>query len=74
MCWLRSLISGGAPVQRIETTCRPDALLFVLPGEGFGLIGVYAVWLFVIVLLYPLCRRYDRYKSAHKEKWWLSYL
>ena len=48
--------------------------LFVVPGEGVGLIGVYAVWLLVIVLLYPLCKRYDRYKSSHKDKWWLSYL
>jgi uncharacterized membrane protein len=44
-------------------------------GIGFGLLGVYAVWIFVVVVLYPICKKYDRYKTAHaKEKWWLSYI
>ena len=44
-------------------------------GLGFGLAGVYAVWLFVVLILYPICKKYDRYKTAHaKEKWWLSYI
>ena len=47
---------------------------FVVPGVGFGLIGVYAVWIFVILFMYPLCKWYDNYKTNHKEKWWLSYL
>jgi uncharacterized membrane protein len=48
--------------------------MFVAPGEGYGLPIVYGVWLVVVVMLYPLCKRYDRYKQLHKEKWWLSYL
>ena len=47
---------------------------FVVPGEGFGLLGVYAIWILVILCLNPLCKWYDNYKSNHKEKWWLSYL
>lgn len=47
---------------------------FIVPGEGFGLLGVYAIWIFVIICLYPLCKWYDKYKTNHKEKWWLSYL
>jgi uncharacterized membrane protein len=47
---------------------------FVVPGEGFGLLGVYLIWFFVILCLYPLCKWYDNYKTNHKEKWWLSYL
>src|SRR6188768_58979 len=44
-------------------------------GLGFGLLGVYAIWLLVVVLLYPICKKYDRYKTAHaKEKWWLGYI
>jgi uncharacterized membrane protein len=46
---------------------------FVVPGEGLGLLGVYLVWVLVIVILYPICQSYDRYKTNHKEKWWLSY-
>ena len=45
-----------------------------LRGYGFGLGTVYIIWMVLILLLYPLCKKYDRYKSAHKEKWWLSYL
>jgi len=45
-----------------------------LKGYGFPLWVVYAVWIFVIVCLYPVCKRYDHYKQSHKEKWWLSYL
>jgi uncharacterized membrane protein len=40
---------------------------------GFGLLGVYTVWILIVVLLYPLCRWYNKYKSTHKH-WWLSYL
>lgn len=47
---------------------------FVVPGEGVGLVPVYLIWMGVIAQLYPICRSYDRYKSAHREKWWLSYL
>ena len=45
-----------------------------LAGYGFSLAGTYMVWIVVILLLYPLCTWYDRYKTNHKEKWWLSYL
>ncbi len=47
---------------------------FVVPGEGFGLGAVYAIWLAVIVILFPLCKWYNNYKTMNKEKWWLSYL
>ena len=45
-----------------------------LRGYGFSLVVVYGVWAFVVLALYPFCKKYDRYKLAHKEKWWLSYL
>jgi uncharacterized membrane protein len=45
-----------------------------LKGYGFSLWVVYAVWILVIALLYPVCKKFDTYKQAHKEKWWLSYL
>ncbi len=43
-------------------------------GFGFSLTIVYLIWIGVILLLYPLCKWYDKYKTANKEKWWLSYL
>lgn len=45
-----------------------------LKGYGFNLITVYLVWILVIILLYPLCKKFDNYKQSHKEKSWLSYL
>ncbi len=49
--------------------------LFKPNGLGFGLWGVYAIWAFVVLILYPVCKRYDKYKTEHaKEKWWLSYI
>ena len=48
--------------------------MFLIPGQGFGLAVVYGVWAAVIIALYPLCKWYDKYKTSHKEKWWLSYL
>jgi hypothetical protein len=37
--------------------------------------GVYAVWVSVVLILFPLCKKYDRYKSLNvQHKWWLGYL
>jgi uncharacterized membrane protein len=47
---------------------------FVKPGEGFSLGVTYLIWIALVVLMYPLCKAYDRYKTNHKEKKWLSYL
>ena len=41
---------------------------------GLSLAGVYAVWIGVVLVLYPVCRWYGRYKAEHKEKKWLRYL
>ncbi len=45
-----------------------------LKGFGFNLFVVYLIWILVIAMLYPLCKKFDAYKQSHKEKWWLSYL
>ena len=45
-----------------------------LKGYGFNLITVYLIWIGVILLLYPVCKMFDRYKQNNKDKWWLSYL
>jgi len=56
-----------------EIVTKNNPFLFKPPGFGFGLAGVYAVWLFVFLVLYPLCKKYNRYKSTHRH-WWLSYI
>jgi hypothetical protein len=46
---------------------------FYPKGFGLSLPGVYAVWVLVIVLLYPLCRLVAAVK-ARRTDCWLSYL
>lgn len=41
---------------------------------GYSLFVVYLVWLGIILLLYPFCKKYMVYKISNKDKWWLSYL
>jgi uncharacterized membrane protein len=61
-------MAQGFPGSSIRTVYR------LLPaGYGFGLPVVYAVWLGVVVALYPLCRRYAALKAGSRA-WWLSYL
>jgi uncharacterized membrane protein len=40
---------------------------------GYGLPGVYACWLFIVVMFYPLCRWFAGVKARRKD-WWLTYL
>lgn len=43
-------------------------------GSGLSLTAVYAVWIAVVLLMYPLCKKYGEYKAAYPEKTWLRYL
>jgi uncharacterized membrane protein len=66
--------SGFPPVAMVNltnwVTANPQ-----LKGYGFGLGVVYAVWLGTVIILYPLCRWFDRYKRSHAaQQKWLSYL
>ena len=45
-----------------------------LKGYGLSLPWVYLIWVVVIAILYPICKKFDRYKQSNKDKWWLSYL
>ena len=48
----------------------------VLPfpeGYGYGLVTVYAIWVGIVVSLYPLCRWFANLKGRRREAW-LSYL
>lgn len=45
-----------------------------LAGYGYSLWVVYLVWIGIVLVLYPICKRYMDYKANNKGKWWLSYL
>ena len=55
---------------------RFGPFLFGRPEKGAGLplAGIYAVWIFVVLVLYPVCKWYGKYKAEHREKKWLRYL
>jgi uncharacterized membrane protein len=63
----------GHNMQDAEKAAQQVPFMFIVPGEGFSLPVVYLIWISVVVIMYPLCKTYDRYKTNHKEKWWLSY-
>jgi hypothetical protein len=44
------------------------------PVSGVALWLIFLIWAAVVPLLYPLCKWYGRYKSAHPENKWLRYL
>lgn len=41
---------------------------------GVRIEAVYIIWIMLIVLLYPLCKWFQKYRENHPTKWWLSYL
>lgn len=42
-------------------------------GYGYPVTGVWLIWIAVVAILYPLCRRFAALKARRKD-WWLSYL
>jgi len=63
----------GFPLSHMIIT---PTILFddVLATYGYPLWVVYAVWVVVVLLLYPLCSWYGSYRARNRDKWWLSYL
>ncbi len=41
---------------------------------GYSLTVVYIVWIAIVLLLYPISKKYMIYKANNRDKWWLSYL
>jgi uncharacterized membrane protein len=70
LCVIAFYMSGyGAD----DIVSRQTPFLFRPQQFGYSLYIVYGIWLLVVLLLYPLCRWYNKYKSNHHQ-WWLSYL
>lgn len=42
-------------------------------GSGLSLWGVYVIWIGTVLLLYPICKWYGRYKATYNH-WWLKYI
>ncbi len=66
-----AFFAAGYTTSQIVTPGFP--FLFRPPTFGFDLWVVYVVWIVTILVLYPICKWYGRYKATHKH-WWLSYV
>lgn len=62
-------VQGGV-VRRINVITEAASLP---PWYGLSLPGVYAAWIAVVLVMYPLCRSFARVKDRRND-WWLSYL
>lgn len=71
------LIHGLAVGFALAISPVPSSLSGPLSAEksvvALGLAGVYLVWLFALILLYPLCRWFAALKQRRTE-WWWSYV
>jgi uncharacterized membrane protein len=71
-------------VHFVLITASYGLVLHLRSGAGPGAVGathpgyplpvVHAIWVALVLSLYWPCRAYGRYKRAHPEKRWLSYL
>jgi hypothetical protein len=50
--------------------------VFHFPPVGYGhsLPFIYAIWLAVVLGLYPLCKWFAEFKHRHPNQWWWRYL
>ncbi len=71
---LAALALALATHQPTQTLLRGGFMLSPFPpGYGHSLLMVYAVWIFVVLLLYFPCRWFAEVKRRRRD-WWLAYL
>jgi len=68
VCMILFFINGHTFAQ-----ANTGMLLFRPADFGYSLPVVYLLWIALVLLMYPFCKSYGRYKGLHKH-WWLSYL
>jgi hypothetical protein len=69
VCWVKY----GNAQWMFESPNRGAYPFLHPPGWGFSLPVIYAIWVGVVVGLYPLCRWMAAVK-AQRRHWWLSYV
>lgn len=69
---IAALITGFPDMLILSTSVYKTA---ALKGYGFNLGMVYIIWVELVLLLYPFCNWFDRYKRTNQSiSPWLSYL
>jgi uncharacterized membrane protein len=70
LAWLRY---GAAPFLFTPPPTLGTPRAVFPPDYGWDLWVVYAVWVLVVIALYPLCLWFMRFKARRRD-WWVSYL
>ena len=70
---IRFLSLGLGAYQGFELNEMMTFFFFLPEGYGISLSGVYVVWILVLVLMYPFCKKVANLKARRKD-WWLSYI
>jgi len=61
--------------QKVAWLLYGGSMLHLPPsGYGHGLPFIYATWVAVLLLLYPLCKLFAEFKQQHPDRRWLRYL
>ena len=64
----------GLPKYGLKAFILPYLLSSAMPDDyGYDLHHVYVLWIIMLIILYPLCYWFTKYKSKHKY-WWLNFL
>lgn len=66
------IIKTGTPLSEIDFHFS-KSFGGITPGVGHSLGWTYLVWICIVLVLYPVCRWYGRYKQTHTYRW-LRYL
>ena len=61
----------GFSIEQISGFIAADS---VPENYGVGLVGTYVGWIFVVLVLLPICRWFDRVKTCREDLWVLRYL
>ena len=67
------IIYAGRNIIDIILTAK-SRIVASLANYGYNLFVVYIIWILVIVILLPLCKWYNKYKTENRSKWWISYI
>lgn len=70
---IHALSVGLGVLQGFEANEMQTLMFFYPKGFGISLLGVYAVWVVVIALLYPFSKWVASVKARRRD-WWLSYV
>lgn len=72
---LIAVVAAGHPASTMIFKVSPGKASPLLVGKfGLTLPGTYALWIGVVVILYPACVYWHELKKRNKAKWWVSYV